>query len=91
MLAVKVAITRYISDDPQPGIVECELLDVHGRCWRFIEKTAIVSANTLDARTLYPQPGLSQGRSSGAAEMPKGVRSSESTPSALGEWNQPTG
>jgi hypothetical protein len=58
MLAVKVKITRYVSDDPQPGIVECELFDVHGRCWHFIEKTAVVSADDLDAKSVYPQPGV---------------------------------
>jgi hypothetical protein len=58
MLAVKVTISRYVSDDPQPGIVECELLDVHGRRWHFIEKAAVVSVNELDARSAYPQPGV---------------------------------
>ena len=61
MLAVKVTITRYVGDDPQPGIVECELHDVHGRRWRFLEKTAIVSANDLGAATVYPVPGLIAG------------------------------
>jgi hypothetical protein len=60
-LAVKVTITRYVGDDPQPGIVECELLDIHGRRWHFIEKTAVVSANALDANTVYPQPGVIAG------------------------------
>jgi hypothetical protein len=54
---VRVSITRYVSDEPQPGIVECEFSDAHGRRWTFVEKTAIVSADYLDARTTYPQPG----------------------------------
>lgn len=58
MLGVKVTILRYISDDPQPGIVECELEDANGKQWLFIEKTAIVSAANLDANTIYPQPGI---------------------------------
>jgi hypothetical protein len=57
IIGVRVAITRYVSDEPQPGLVECELADVHGRCWTFVEKTAIVSAESLDSRTPYPQPG----------------------------------
>lgn len=61
MLGMKVTITRYLSDDPQPGIVECELVDVHGRRWLFVEKTAVVSANTLDAKTVYPQSGVIAG------------------------------
>src|SRR5215467_11348997 len=58
MLGVKVTILRYISDDPQPGIVECQLEDANGKRWLFIEKTAIVSTASLDSRTGYPQPGI---------------------------------
>jgi hypothetical protein len=55
MLGIRVTIVRYISDEPQPGIVECQLEDAHGRRWSFVEKTAIVSAEYLDADTAYPQ------------------------------------
>jgi len=58
MIGVRVTITRYISDEPQPGIVECQFSDAHGRQWSFVEKTAIVSAENLDAGTSYPQPGV---------------------------------
>jgi hypothetical protein len=61
VLGIKVTITRYLSDEPQPGIVECQLLDAHGRLWLFVEKSAIVSANSLHARTAYPQPGAIAG------------------------------
>jgi hypothetical protein len=58
MIGVRVSITRYVSDEPQPGIVECEFCDAHGRRWSFVEKTAIVSAEYLDAHTSYPQFGV---------------------------------
>ena len=58
MIGVKVLITRYVSDEPQPGIVECGFSDAHGRHWSFVEKTAIVSTEYLNARTSYPQPGV---------------------------------
>jgi hypothetical protein len=58
MLAVKVKIVRYLSDDPQPGVVQCELEDAHGQRWSIVEKTAIVSTADLDARSSYPQQGL---------------------------------
>jgi len=58
MQGISVTIVRYISDEPQPGIVECKLEDVHGRQWLFVEKTAIVSAQPLDADTSYPQKGV---------------------------------
>ena len=61
MLGVKVVIARYVSDDPQPGLVECWLDDAHGRRWTFIEKTAIVSGELLDARTTYPRVAVIAG------------------------------
>jgi hypothetical protein len=56
MLAVKMTIMRYLSDEPQPGIVECELVDAHARRWIFVEKTAVVSAEYLDSKSGYPRP-----------------------------------
>ena len=58
MLGIIVTIVRYIGDEPQPGIVECELEDAHGRRWSFVEKTALVSAEPLDANTSYPRKGV---------------------------------
>jgi hypothetical protein len=61
MLKVKVTITRYVSDEPQPGLIGCELVDAHGRRWTFVDKTAIFSADYLDATSPYPQPGVIAG------------------------------
>jgi len=58
MTAMKVSIVRYISDDPQPGIVECQFQDAYGRRWSFIEKTLVVSVEQLDAHNVYPQRGV---------------------------------
>ena len=58
MLGIKVTIVRYISDEPQPGIVECKFEDAHGHRWSFVEKTAIVSTQNLDAQATYPQEGV---------------------------------
>jgi hypothetical protein len=58
MTGIKVSIVRYISDDPQPGIVECQFQDAYGRRWSFIEKTAVVSIEQLDAHCLYPKKGV---------------------------------
>ena len=60
MTGMKVKIVRYISNDPQPGIVECEFEDAYGRRWSFVEKTLVVSAEQLDAHSVYPQPGITQ-------------------------------
>jgi hypothetical protein len=65
MLGIKVTILRYVSDEPQPGIVECQLEDAYGRHWSFLEKTAIVSAERLDAQSTYPHPGFVAGEGIG--------------------------
>jgi len=57
MTGMKISIVRYISDDPQPGIVECQFQDAYGRRWSFIEKTLVVSVEQLDAHSVYPQQG----------------------------------
>src|SRR5262249_29999425 len=57
MIGVKVSITRYITDDPVPGVVESEFRDAHGRRWCFVEKTAYVTADILDRQSVYPRSG----------------------------------
>lgn len=54
-LAVRMQITRWVSDEPQPGIIECELVDAHGRAWRFTEKDIVTSEHNY-GRTSYPRP-----------------------------------
>jgi hypothetical protein len=58
MIGISVQITKYICDDPQPGIVECRLVDAYENEWVFQEKTAIVGLSHLDADSNYPQPGI---------------------------------
>jgi hypothetical protein len=58
MFEIGVMIVRWVSDDPQPGIVECELTDRFGKVWRFIEKSAVVSSENLSSESRYPRPGV---------------------------------
>jgi hypothetical protein len=44
MLGVKLTILRYVGDDPQPGVVEGELEDAHGRRLRFRKTSPTVLA-----------------------------------------------
>jgi len=60
MTGLKLSIVRYISDDPQPGIVECQFQDAYGRRWSLIEKTAVVSLDELDAHSIYPRQGVTE-------------------------------
>ena len=58
MIGISVQITKYISDDPQPGIIECCLLDAYGNEWVFRDKTPIFSSLDLNADSDYPKPGV---------------------------------
>ena len=54
MPSIKAEVSRYIDDEPQPGIVECTFVDAFGQSHFFREKTAIVSSEVLLATTVYP-------------------------------------
>ncbi len=54
MFSIKAEVSRYVDDEPQPGIVECVLVDAFGKSHFFIEKTAVVSNETLLATSTYP-------------------------------------
>lgn len=56
--AIPVVITKCVLHDHQPPIVECVLVDIHDRVWRFEEKCAVPTARALDSGSPYPQPGL---------------------------------
>ena len=58
MVGVRVRVIRYVSPDPQPGLVECELIDANGRAWLFVEKAAVVSCESLGPKTQFPQEGV---------------------------------
>ena len=45
MHAVSVRPVRWVSDEPQPGLVEVELTDADGNRWSFVDKCAIFSAD----------------------------------------------
>ena len=57
MPSLRVEIVRY-TDDSQPGWVECRFRDLAGGIHTFVEKVPIVTAEHLDAESLYPRPGL---------------------------------
>jgi len=54
----RCTITRWVGDDPQPGIVEARARDADGREWVFVDKSAIFSAEPLTSATEYPVGGI---------------------------------
>jgi hypothetical protein len=56
MLRVAVQIVRFV-DESQPGFVECELKDAHGRTSTFVARMPFVTLENLDWESAYPQAG----------------------------------
>jgi hypothetical protein len=54
---VRVTIEAFV-DEGFPGFVECSLLDVQGRTWKFIEKVPVVSLEDLWTDSEYPRQGI---------------------------------
>lgn len=56
MFALKITITKYISDH-QPGFVECSFVDVFNKEHIIQDKVPILVDKYLDATSDYPQEG----------------------------------
>jgi hypothetical protein len=54
----RCTITRWVDDEPQPGIVEARTRDADGLEWVFVDKSAIFSAASLTSATEYPVEGV---------------------------------
>jgi hypothetical protein len=57
LVELRVQIVRFVSDDPQPGIVACEFIDAEGQLHAFVDKVPMFTAESLDASSFYPTPG----------------------------------
>jgi hypothetical protein len=58
MIGVRASIVRIVDGSCWPCIVEVHFADVHGITHRFIEKSAIVTADNVDERTSLPHPAV---------------------------------
>jgi hypothetical protein len=57
MIAIKIQITKFISDD-HPGFVECSFFDALNKEHIVQDKVPIVTEKYLDANSTYPQNGV---------------------------------
>jgi hypothetical protein len=52
---VRVTATRWVSDEPIPGLVEVLLQDAWGKQWKFIDKAPMFDEfGVLDRESAYP-------------------------------------
>jgi hypothetical protein len=54
MTEVACELVRWVNDEPQPGLVEAQLVDSAGRLWSFIDKAPIFSAEAIAAWSTFP-------------------------------------
>jgi len=58
-VAIKGRATRWLGDEPNPGIVEVEIVDAFGRVWTFVDKAPIFDEDAhLTRMASYPIPIL---------------------------------
>lgn len=57
MAEFEVVIVRMV-DEANPGFVECEFVDAHGRSWQIVEKMPVVTAESLAGDSRYPAKGF---------------------------------
>jgi hypothetical protein len=57
MDALKCELVRWVSDDPQPGLVEVRLLDANGSEWMFVDKVPIFTVAPVSSATQLPISG----------------------------------
>jgi hypothetical protein len=55
---LRCSITRWVDDEPQPGLVEACFVDADGHERRLIDKVPMFTSSTLTAASKYPVPGL---------------------------------
>lgn len=70
MPVVACQVIRWVADEPQPGLVEAQLIDADGQLWSFIDKEPIFSSGYLGPNARFPIPGAIRcqvtGRETGA-------------------------
>jgi len=57
-LDLNCEILRWVSDEPQPGIVEARFTDAAGKSWVLFDKSAIFTAEAINGGSAYPRPGI---------------------------------
>jgi hypothetical protein len=52
---VRVTATRWVGDEPIPGLVEVALQDAGGKVWKFMDKAPMFDEHgVLDRESIYP-------------------------------------
>ena len=57
MTGVACSVVRWIADEPQPGLVEAELVDAAGRRWIFVDKAPVFCDADVSAASAWPMEG----------------------------------
>jgi hypothetical protein len=60
MTELRVEITRFVDEEPQPGIVVAQFRDADGRVHTIQDKVPLFTAAMLWSDSEYPQPGTAE-------------------------------
>jgi hypothetical protein len=51
---LRCELTRWLADEPQPGLVEARMTDASGRTWLFVDKPPIFTNQVISPATAFP-------------------------------------
>ena len=71
-MELSVQIVRFVSREPQPGVVACEFVDADNRTHTIVDKLAIFTAVDLDDLGPYPTNGVVRCEVLGTWKNPEG-------------------
>jgi hypothetical protein len=55
---LRCSITRYVDNEPQPGMVEARFVDAYGQEWVLVDKVPMFSTESLTRESEYPVDGV---------------------------------
>lgn len=83
----RVQIVRFVSEDPQPGVVEAQFHDAQGKLHSIIDKIPLFTTAHLWSDSNYPQPGFVQCRVLETIPKPTGDLARINVGAYHFEWN----
>jgi hypothetical protein len=57
-MVITCEILRWVSDEPEPGVVEARFIDARGKTWVLLDKSAIFTTEAINSNSVYPQAGV---------------------------------
>jgi hypothetical protein len=69
---IRVQVVRFVDEEPQPGIVECQFRDAQGQVHSILDKVPMFTEAVLWSDSEYPQSGSVECRMLGGVPVSGG-------------------